>query len=246
MEAYLKSVWDDVYNGIKDSIEEPESRAALKDIIHKAMIKNKAKLPSVEPSGEDHAKFVNKHATAVKGKTASGYNLHWKDWTEENTQKEYPDPEDPAKTLSAHKYWQKHVWPNLSKADKDKYNNKAKLMRNEAKKVEDKTGETGTSSKKKVTKSGYQLFLEKMKDMMGKDEEFTHPESGDTVKLHRYLIYVWNTHIKNDDDLKEPYESLAKSIRDSDDGAYDLSDLPHLDVEKLRSGELDNLELIED
>jgi hypothetical protein len=242
MEKYIQAVWNDVLNDIKESIDDPESRQALKNILDKALVKNKNKLQLSSSGDDSESKNVGSTTVIAKGTTVSAYNLHWNDWKKDHTQKEYPDPDDETKKLSSHKFWQKHVWPNLSKSEKTKYDKKALELRSEAKKVETKTG--GAGGTRKVSKSGYQLFLEKMKEMIDKDQEFTHPESGETVKLHRYLIYVWNTHIKDDKDLKEPFETMAKNLRDSEDESYDLSELPHLDVDKLIAGDLENLELI--
>jgi hypothetical protein len=248
MEKYVKAVWDDILDGIKDSIDDPESRQALKNIIDKALIKNKNKLPSGgSSSGDDDEKPTkSKNAgstiTSTKGTLVSAYNLHWGKWKEENTQAIWADPDDESKKISQHKYWQKHIWPNLSKAEKEKYDKLAKDARSDVKKIETKNGTVAT--KRGASKSGYQVFLEKMKELIDKDQEFTDPESGETVKLHKYLIYVWNTHIKTNKDLKEPFESMAKSIRESDEDTYDLNDLPYLDVDKLIAGDLEDLELI--
>jgi hypothetical protein len=167
--------------------------------------------------------------------------LHWGKWKEENTQAIWADPDDDSKKMSQHKYWQKHIWPNLPKTEKEKYEKLAKDARSDVKKIETKNG---TATKRGASKSGYQVFLEKMKELIDKDQEFTHPETGETVKLHHYLIYVWKTYIKPNKDLNEPFESMAKSIRESDEDTYDLNDLPYLDVDKLIAGDLEDLELI--
>jgi len=245
MQSYLKAVWGDVFDDIKESIDDPDSRQALKEIMEKAMIKNKGKLPSTGGGSaaetEGPKGFGTKHTT-TKGTVFSAYNLHWNDWKKDNTQKEYPDPEDSSKKLTQHKYWQKHIWPNLEDEEKKQYQDQAKGLRQKAKDA----GTGKPAAKRKTSKSGFQLFIEKMKDVMDKDEEFTHPDNGEDIKLHRYLLYIWSNYIKKDDDLKEPFETMAKEIKDSDDGAYDLADLPHLDPEKLRAGDLDDLDLIED
>lgn len=247
MQAYLKSVWDDVLDDIKESIDDPDSRAALKGIMEKAMIKNAGKLPNNSSSGGGAEKanvpkgFGTKH-TSTKGTVFSAYNLHWNDWKQDNTQKEFPDPEDSSKKLTQHKYWQKHIWPNLDDETKQQYDKQAKELRQKAKDA----GDGKPAAKRKTSKSGFQLFIEKMKKVMDKDEEFTHPENGEDVKLHRYLLYIWSNYIKKDEQLKEPFEAMAKEIKESDDGDYDLDQLPYLDPEKLRAGDLDDLDLIED
>ena len=246
MEGYVKAVWNDVLDNIKDSIEDPESRQALKNIIDKALIKNKGKLPSSD-GGASETKNVGSTMVLDKGKTVSAYNLHWNEWKEENTLKEYPDPDDETVKMSAHKYWQKHIWPNLSPSKKKVFEDRAIVLRKKNADVKAKSGATAaTKGPRKASKSAFQLFLEKMKTMFEKTQEFTDPDTGDTLTVHKYLVYVWNTKIKEDADLKEPFEKMAKEFRESENDDYDLSELPHLDPEKLLAGDLDDLELIED
>jgi len=239
----MKAVWENVLEDIKDSIQDPESRAVLKDIMFTAMIKNKNKLPSsaVNKSlGEGVEKYKTKIDTG-RGTTVSAYNLHWNDWKEDNIQKEYPDPDDPTKKLTQHKYWQKHVWPKINETEKKKWDAKAKEMREDLKK-----NGGGTKKKRQVSKSGFQLFLEKQKSLMDKDQEFTHPDDGSQLKLHHFLLYIWSNHIKDNEDLKKPFDEMAKEIKESDDGIYDIATLPYIDPIKLESGDLDGIELIED
>lgn len=242
MEKYLNSVWNTVHDDIKESIEDPESRSALKSIIFDAMVKNKKYMPveTVVSSGPDASKFKVKLDTG-KGTTVSAYNLHWNDWKEENQQKEYQDPDDPTKKLTQHKYWQKHVWPNLEADEKKKWEEKAKSMRSQIKK-------SGGATKKKrnVSKSAYLLFLEKQKSIMDKDEKYTHPDNGNTLGLHHFLLYVWSNHVRDNEDLKSPFDEMAKQINESEDGKYDISELPYLDPEKLSANDFSDLELIED
>tara|TARA_R100001163_G_C5068178_1_gene208081 strand:- start:5492 stop:6235 length:744 start_codon:yes stop_codon:yes gene_type:complete len=243
MEAFLKSVKEDVFDDIKGSIEDPESRNALLEIITKAIIQNKERMPGGAFGGDSQSgpAPLTKKTVTSGAKSATGYNLHWADWKEQNNSKDYPDPKDSSKTLTAHKYWQKHVWPNLDKDEKDEYNNRAKDIRAA---VNKSGGGKAATKRSKPSKSAYQLFLAKMKDVMDKDEEFEHPETRETIKLHRYLIYVWNNSIKNDAELKEPFETYAKDLKESEDSEnVDLSELPFLDPEKLRAGDLKDLEL---
>jgi len=244
MQAYLKNVWEDVETNIKDSIEDPESRQILKDIIQKAMIKNKKQLDAEKPPAEEEEDDASKYKNKLdigKGTTVSAYNLHWNSWKEKNSQKEWPDPEDDSKKMTAHKYWKDHIWPNISASEKKKWNEEANKRRTDIK----KKGIVTKDKKRKVSKSGFQLFLEKQKTKMKKDEEFTNPETGNTQKLHHFLLYIWTNHIKDNDELKAPYEAMAKEMKDSEESDYNLDSLPYINPSKIRNCDLDNLELIE-
>lgn len=241
MEEFIKSVCDDVIEFVKESIDDPESQKVIKEYVARAITRNIKKLPSNKESAAtsptDALKFKNKIDTG-KTTTVSAYNLHWNEWKESNIQKEYPDPDDPTKKLTSHKYWQKYVWGEMSKEAKKPWEDEAKKTRDDLK----KTG--GIKAKRSVSKSGFQLFLEKMKSKMNNDEEFTHPENGQTVKLHHYLLYIWSNYVKGNDSLKQEFEEMANKLKNGDLDEYDLNDLPYLDPEKLRTQEFEALEMI--
>lgn len=244
LEEFTKQVCEDITNDVKDSMDE-DSIDVLKKLVAQAITRHKKLLPAGSPapaqasSGKSILSFKSKIETG-KTTTVSAYNLHWNQWKEDNTQKEYPDPDDPTKKLTQHKYWQKYVWGKMDKKEREPWENEAKKAREEIK----KSG--GGKAKRKVSKSGFQLFLEKMKSKMEADEEFTHPENGQTVKLHHYLLYIWSNHVKTNDSLKQDFEDMARKLKDGELDDYDLADLPYLDPDKLRAQEFDDLEIVQE
>jgi hypothetical protein len=239
MEAFIKAVCDDFLDDFKGSFE-PEDQVVVKETISRSIIRNKKLLPDEADESESPAiNFKNKIDTG-KTTTVSAYNLHWNDWKQYNNQKEYPDPNDPKQKLTQHKYWKKFVWDPLPKEEKKPWDDKARQIRDELKKT------TGTKVKRKVSKSGFQLFLEKEKSMMEKDEEFTHPETGSTIKLHHFLLYIWSTYVKDNEDLNVEFNETAGRLKNGDLDDYDLNDLPYIDPDKLRQQEFDDLVMIKD
>lgn len=236
MEEFTKSVCDYVIECTKEYIDEPESQKNLREIVSRGIMRNVKKLPSSE-EGPDVLKFRTKIETG-RTTTVSAYNLHWNDWKENNIQKEYPDPDDPTKKLTAHKYWKKHIWDPMGKEERKPWDDKAKKAREEL----HKSG--GAKAKRKVSKSGFQLFLAKMKSKMDPEEEFTHPDNGQTVKLHHYLLYIWSNHVKTNDSLKQEFDEMAAKLKSGELADFDLNDLPYLDPEKLRNHDFDDLEMV--
>ena len=85
-----------------------------------------------------------------------------------------------------------------------------------------------------------------MKTKMGTDEEFTHPDNGQTVKTHHYLLYIWSSYVKNNDSLKDEFDKMAKRLKDGEIDDYDLTELPYLDPDKLRSQDFEDLKMIDE
>lgn len=239
METFLTAVWDTILDDIKESITDPESRNALRNVITEAIVKHKSKLPSVG-GGVPLTKNVGITHTTTKKAVTSAYHLHWNEWKEKNKQKDWTDPADSSKKLTPHKYWKTYIWDVMDEDEKAKY--QAIANRNKVPSKKTSTKKEG----KKINKTAYSLFLEKMKMEMKDyaDATFNHPETGETVKLHKFLLSVWSNYIKKNPDLKEPFDTKAKEIKESGKEEYVLDDISYIDPEKLLNYDYDNLELI--
>jgi len=253
MEVFIKAVCDEVIDRTKDSIDDPESQDTLRSYISRAILVNRELLPQSNLPNSTNP-TVKKGLTLKMGakkidmggkgtQTVSGYNLHWTDWHKKNPQKDYVDPTAPSTKITAHQYWKVYVWDKLPKTEQDQWNQTAQNIRS-------KTSEKVTDEEKVVKKRAHFLFVEKMKEFMNKDEEFeVVDEKGEhkMKKTHHYLLSVWSQYFSKNKELKSEFEEIEKQINsgelENDPKKY-LSKVPFMSVEKLRSQDFENIELL--
>lgn len=239
LKQFTEGVCDYFSSKTSDNFEE-EDLVLLKKIISDGIIKNKDKLPKSEGPVAETNNSLKFKSSVDTGKTpsTSAYTLCWNEWKKNNPQKEWLDPDDESNTnkLTAHKYWKRHIWDKMSKEEKKPYDD-------EANKIKASYG-GGQKVKRKVSKSGFLLFCEKMKTKMEPSEVFSNPLTGENLKTHHYLLWVWSNHIKIKEDLIEPFNSVAKELKDGVRNDYDIDELPYVDPDKLRQYDFEDLLLI--
>lgn len=239
MEAFIQAVCDDFKREIVDSFE-ADDLETMAEYVSRAISKHKGKLPNTQ--AKTNLKFKNSIGI-TKTPTISPHNLCWTEWKKDRPTK-MADLEDPSIKISLHAYWKKYVWNAISPEDKAKWQSKADNMRT-------KNGKA-TGEKKKVSTSGYHLFLKKMKTKMNAKESFIHPSNGKKITTHTYLLYVWSNYVKTSEYLKYHFEEMAANLKTgviefadrSNPTEEELSPLPYLDLDQLRSQDFENLELV--
>ena len=76
-----------------------------------------------------------------------------------------------------------------------------------------------------------------------------HPENQAPINLYRYLQFIWSTHVKKNENLSRPFNDLSDKLKEQSKNGkanYDITGLPHLDIDCLKSQDFSDLQLIEE
>lgn len=240
MESYTNACWELFYQSIVGVVveeDDTETLDFLKEKYLNSINKNQAKHPSFGVTNSNSKST----STGTRTRAPSAYNLYYQQWKKENTDDEFDNPDNPGQKVKPRAYFLDYVWGKKTDAEK------AEIK---------KQFQTNQPTKERKDFSAFGFFKDRHRSLL--EEAFTakelenlkHPVKKAPITLYRFIQFLWTDHVNKDATLKKEFDDLSKDMKDrlskGKPTDFDLTALPHLDIEQVKSFDFENLQMVHD